>query len=272
MRNRQDIDAPSGLLTSDQRYAAVDRACRALLPRMSPEHFFSGKTAAALWRLPLPSSVPVLPLDVSGVAPRRAPRTPGVNASRMQVDPRRDLTRFAGLPVTRPAETWAQLATSLTTDELIIVADALVGRRVLASVEELHRAAHRLRRVGVSRLDAAMKEVRTGSESPRETETRLVLVRGGLPEPMLNWELRDADGSLVARLDMAFPHYRVCVEYDGRHHAEDPRQFARDADRWDALLSAGWVNVRVLAHHYNDPRRLILDRARAALLARGWQP
>jgi len=249
--------------------AEVRAACHWLLPRLAADHFFSHLTAAVLWGMPMPANTWALPLHVSGIYPHRAPRTANVVAHRLQIEPDQLIRRW-GVLVPSPAETWAQLSTYLTADELVMAGDSLIGRRGLATIEELRAVSHRVRRTGIALLDAALEEMRSGSESAKETETRLVLVRGGLPEPELNWVLHDDDGAVIARLDMAYPRYRVGVEYDGRQHAESIPQFARDADRWHDLHVAGWTIVRVLAHHFDDPARLILERARSALTRNGW--
>jgi len=67
---------------------------------------------------------------------------------------------------------------------------------------------------------------------------------------------------------IAYRRYRVCVEYDGRQHAEHA-QFIRDADRWAAIEAEGWIIVRVLAHHLTDPPSLVA-RVERALRSRGW--
>lgn len=64
----------------------------------------------------------------------------------------------------------------------------------------------------------------------------------------------------------------VAVEYDGRVHAEDPRQFARDADRWAAIRDAGWDHVRILSHHLRDGGAPAVVMVRSALIRAGWRP
>ena len=64
-------------------------------------------------------------------------------------------------------------------------------------------------------LKRALTDVRAGVRSPRETLLRLTLQRAGLPEPEINWTLRDARGRAVAELDLAYPRWRVAPEYDG---------------------------------------------------------
>jgi hypothetical protein len=243
--------------------------CADLLPRLDHGQFFSHATAATLWGMPLPRRFESGDLHVGAIPPGREPRTAGVTGHRVRLDPRQ-VSHVAGLPVAPPDETWAQLGGLLRLDALVIAADDLLHRG-LVDHDSLTIATERLRRRGAVDLRRAIELARPGAESPPETSTRLALVFGGLPEPELNWVLEDAAGGFVARLDLAFPRYRVAVEYDGRHHAL-AGQFGRDADRWDAIRDEGWLLVRVLSHHFVHPERDVTGRVRRALVSRGWTP
>lgn len=161
---------------------------------------------------------------------------------------------------------WAQVLGSWHHDDLVIAGDRIVTPRGrLATRDDLRAEAIRVRRKRAG--ERVLSDVREGSESPRETRLRLLMVRDGLPEPVLAYELFSASGRFVARLDMAYPDARVAVEYDGRQHAESAAQFERDADRWHAIASEGWTVVRILSHHLRDSGRPALSRIRAALPA-----
>ena len=54
------------------------------------------------------------------------------------------------------------------------------------------------------------------SESVGETRSRLMLWRGGLPAPEPQYDILDERGSVVARVDFAWPEYGVFLEFDGR--------------------------------------------------------
>lgn len=246
---------------------STEQRCLAYLPRLTAAQFFCGLTAAELWGFPLPRRSDGL-IHVGAIAPEREPRTPGVVGHRLSLT-WDDLTLRGSLPVPHPAEVWAQLGAVLHRDGLTVAADHLLHQH-LADHEMLRTAVDRLRRRGAVDLREAIEQARAGAESPKETETRLLLVRGGLPEPELNWNLRDASGRLLARLDMAYPRHRGAVEYDGRQHAEH-RQFERDADRWADIEASGWILIRVLSHHLADPG-LVVARTRRALSSRGWMP
>jgi hypothetical protein len=264
----QDVWAPfHGVrhLRSSDLTTVLD-LCRAYEPRLTSAQFFSHQTAATLWDLPL-ARPHGRDLHVSAVPPAREPRARGVSGHRVVVTAEH-VTLCRGLPVAAPAEVWAQLAAHTSLDDLIAVGDAILTRE-LAGLEELSDAATRLRRRGSKELVAALPLLRAGAESPRESLVRLILIRAGLPEPELNWVLRDSAGNFVARLDLAYPAYRVAVEYDGRQHAAQA-QFRRDADRWPAIAAQGWQLVRVVDHHLERPRSAIVAPTLRALRSRGW--
>ncbi|MGN7969377.1 hypothetical protein [Microbacterium sp. 22296] len=266
----RDLRAPfHGIRTrADAMAEEVLSRCRTYEPRLTSAQFFSHTTAAALWDLPS-ASFDATRLHVSALPPAREPRTRGITGHRLDL-PIEHLTLRHGLPVPTAAETWAQLGGFSRVEDLVAVGDAILTRR-LAERANLEEATHRLARRGVSNLRAALPLLRAGAESPRESLVRLILVRAGLPEPELNRDLRDDSGHFVARLDLAYPEYRVAVEYDGRQHA-DLTQFRRDADRWPAIAAQGWMLVRVVDHHLRDPVRFVVAPVERVLRSRGWRP
>jgi hypothetical protein len=97
----------------------------------------------------------------------------------------------------------------------------------------------------------------------------MLLVLAGLPEPVVNHLLRDEHGAVVRRFDLCYPLLRLIVEYDGRQHAEDRRQYDHDRDRREELDDGGWKILVVTAEGiYRDPERT-LRRVRRALVSRG---
>lgn len=82
-----------------------------------------------------------------------------------------------------------------------------------------------------------------GAESAMETRCRLALVLHGLPQPVTQHKVADAQGRIVGRLDLAYPERRVGIEYDGRTHRDEARR-GRDARRDNLLATLGWVVLR----------------------------
>ena len=95
----------------------------------------------------------------------------------------------------------------------------------------------------------ALREVleRWDPESrPTESEMETLLVRilreNGLPEPVVQFEVSDAAGRFVARVDAAYPEARIVIEYDSKQEHSDEFQIARDDKRRNALqANRYWV-------------------------------
>lgn len=152
--------------------------------------------------------------------------------------------------------------------ELVVVGDALVRSR-LVTVDELLAATGASSSKGARGARKAAAYVRVGVDSPQETRLRMLIVLSGLPEPVVNHILRDLAGEWIARFDLSYPSYRLLIEYDGRQHADDPRQWERDIERREMLHNAGWTLVTVTAKGiYQEPEHTV-ERIATALRARG---
>ncbi|WP_181777251.1 endonuclease domain-containing protein [Amycolatopsis pittospori] len=83
------------------------------------------------------------------------------------------------------------------------------------------------------------------SESPPESELRVVLAAGGIAaKPQL--EVFSRDGHFIARLDLGDDKFKVAIEYDGRWH-NTPKQQAHDRKRRRRVEAEGWRFVIVTA-------------------------
>jgi hypothetical protein len=81
--------------------------------------------------------------------------------------------------------------------------------------------------------------------SPQETRVRLMLVRAGLPTPVVAHAIRTAAG--VVHPDLAYPDLRIAIEYDGDHHRTDRHQWSHDIERERWVRQQGWDYIRVTA-------------------------
>jgi hypothetical protein len=269
------------------RRAELDvlRRARQYAVRMSDEAFFTHITAAVMWGVPLPTGAVTDVLDVGMLTPGRAPRGTGIRGHQIakhlgsvRVHP------VHAMRVASPATTWAMLGAVLQHPyDLVAAADHLVrmprmpggfepapGARTeaFATVGQLTAAVTSGRRVGIGALREALPRVRTGASSRRETWLRLTLVDAGLPEPVLDHDVRDADGRFVACLDLAYPDLRIGVEYDGDHHRTDPGQWTHDVDRLDRLAEEGWRIIRATKTHVFPMPGVVTQRVHAAIDSR----
>lgn len=117
---------------------------------------------------------------------------------------------------------------------------------------------------GCRRLDDVVLLADPRAESPPESRLRLDLRRSGLPSPEVQYEIRTADGVLLARVDLAYPEARLAVEYDGATHFSR-RQRERDLRRDATLAVYGWQTLRFSR---DDLGPAAATRVRAILAAR----
>ncbi len=174
-----------------------------------------------------------------------------------------------GVPVLGVDRTFVDSATILGVRDLVIAGDWLIhrGQTTLGQLTTYVADRHL---DGVRRARRAVRLVREGVESPRETVVRLLLRFARLPEPSVNLVILDGFGGFLARGDLVYEFYKVLVEYDGWHHERDPHQRQRDRERREQLEAAGWRVIVVTSHDLRHPNRIPL-RVHAALVARGYR-
>ncbi|ERG65559.1 MULTISPECIES: endonuclease domain-containing protein [Agrococcus] len=246
--------------------AAIGDADQALLEAVrvlaGDDQFFSHTTAARVHGMPLP-----VRLEREGRVHLASPtgrsrmQRPGVVGHRLKSA----VEEVDGLRVESRADTFVHLAPLLSLEELVTVGDWLVStkRHDPLTVEDLTDALRRYPGArGLHRARQAVALVRVGSESPRETLVRL-LIMGALPEPTLQHEVFDATGLFVARLDASWPPLKLAVEYDGEHH-NDPAQQERDRIRREKLRALGWHVIVITKDDLADGGKAILRAIVAA--------
>lgn len=176
--------------------------------------------------------------------------------------------RLRGVRVSKPIPMFIELASMLSLVDLVIVGDALVRRKACAPAE-LVDACRRSETRCAERALRAAELVRAGVDSPMETRLRLLIVLAGLPEPAVNFEVRDSSGRVIRRFDLSYPDLKLIVEYDGRQHAESPDQYESDIYRREALDEWQWRIVVVTAKGIFQRPEETLHRVRSALRERG---
>jgi hypothetical protein len=208
-------------------------------------------TAAAAYGFDTERTVDVHVLNPCG---RRLRSTDGLVVHRREGAP---LTQVGGRPATTPAWTAIEVARGLRRPRALATLDAAL-RSGTCTRDDLRRAAERQagrRGIGTARtlLDLASPK----AESPMESEARMVMIDGGLPPPVLQYEVVDLQG-YTWRLDFAWPELRVAAEYDGVDWHSGPDAFRRDRRRSSALQELEWLIVPIIAEDVRQrPRELI---------------
>lgn len=271
-------------------YTFLDR-CRAAALVLPPEAVFTHSTALHLggWLTPRTDSGRVMyaphdppagtPLHVSVPLGTSRPHGRGITAHQWSPDPE-DVITIAGLAVSSPWRTWCDLgATSASRTDLVILADALRRHHGIRRLES--RLADWGSRRGARTLQGALASSRDGVDSPMETRLRLLLVDAGLPEPLVNQWILDADGTPLHKPDLSWPQWRVAVDYDGHHHEQrdddgDVREGRasnwrqrQDQSRRDLLTDDGWVFRVVTAFDVLGRPDLTAERIRTILRRAG---
>lgn len=100
------------------------------------------------------------------------------------------------------------------------------------------------RRRGVVQLRQLVPLADPRAESPGESWTRMAVIDAGLPVPEPQFWVQHA-GSLLFRLDLAYPLSRVVVEYDGREFHDPLERRAADKKRRKWLRDRGWTVIVV---------------------------
>ena len=223
----------------------------------------SHSSAARIYRLPVPDG----PFEhVSVVDQRDRRKRPGivthVGGRSAQV------VTHQGVRVSAPLPMFVELASLLSLVDLVIVGDAML-RVFDLRVDSLVGACAQSQDRYAAAARYAAGFVREEVDSPMETRLRMLIVLAGLPEPKVNHKIRDEHGHVLIRLDLSYPELRLIVEYDGRQHAEDTRQWNRDLERRESFDDAEWRILVVTAEGiFKYPERT-LTRVRKALVGRG---
>ncbi|MFD5215412.1 endonuclease domain-containing protein [Microbacterium sp. NPDC058345] len=169
-------------------------------------------------------------------------------------------------------------ALDVTIEEAVVMIDALltsaddypglIPGRPVYTIEDIEaKLGHWRTFPGHRTIRAALPLAREGVESPKETETRRLIVRAGLPEPVVQHEVCDG-ARLVARADLAYPELKIAIEYEGDGHRTDKAQWRRDIRRQRDLEDRGWIVIRLTQHDLEEGAEALLSRIRRAIASR----
>ncbi|KLO33654.1 hypothetical protein [Mycobacterium haemophilum] len=174
------------------------------------------------------------------------------------------LMLFAERPATTPAWTAIEVARALRRPRALATLDAALRSGTCTPVD-LHRAVDlQSGRRGIVTVRELLGLASSLAESPMESEARLVMLDGGLPQPVLQYEIVDLSGR-TWRLDFAWPEYRVAAEYDGLDWHSGRDAFLRDRRRAGALQDLCWVVVPIIAEDVRYRPGKLIRRLETAL-------
>src|SRR6266571_171511 len=224
----------------------------------------SHRTAARVWGMPLQAAGIELTVPLHrciSIMGATVHRSVSIEASDRRV--------VGGIPVTGAARTTIDLAAVLEEDELEVILDDVLSRR-LVTARDLDARLEALGTRGrkgagrLGRLLATRQGRGRAPESAFETFLSQALRRGGLPAPVPQFRVRLPSGRF-ARVDFAYPQARLVVEADSYRYHSSFSAWSRDRVRHNELVALGW---RVLPIKFSDIRndgQAIADQIRRCL-------
>lgn len=158
-----------------------------------------------------------------------------------------------------PAVAFIQLCASARLIDVIKVGDWLLHHRHMTILEVTGLARHQPWRPGASEVRKVLPYLDAGARSLKESETRAVLVFGGLPTPEVNKNVHDVGGTFLGCGDLVYRLWKVLVEYEGRQHLLAVDQWNRDIDRYGGFRQENWRYVQVTNEKLNTPKKLVSE-------------
>ena len=213
----------------------------------------SHRTAAALY------DVPGRRTDIIEVTCRRWERArhPGIVVHEQRRLPPADVTEHEGIRVVTPEMLLVQLAWLRPFPDFIEMVIHALRRRRLISYDSTRATFDRHARRGLRGVAALRNALERWNpqQRPTDSEMETLLLQAirdhGLPEPELQHEITDERGRFVARVEGAFPQWRIAYDYDSMQEHLDEFQLARDSARRNRIAAAGWT---LLTARHSDLR------------------
>jgi very-short-patch-repair endonuclease len=227
-------------------HVAVDHFvwCEAAALLLPDGAAIGGWSALSLYRQDL-QPLPDAQVEVVVPPPKRLRAHPRLRVRRSRLASHH-IRHWSRIPATTAVLTAFDLARWSDLVEAVIGLDALLLNDVVTVAELTAFAKANSALHGGKLVTDRLRLAARGAESPMETRTRLVLVLGGLPEPVVQYEVHNSLGRMIGRLDLAYPAWKVGIEYEGDRHRE-PDRFRRDVGRLNQLRLAGWTILRFTA-------------------------
>ncbi|HEX3906816.1 MAG TPA: hypothetical protein VHW92_02665 [Mycobacteriales bacterium] len=249
-----------GVVVDASAAAAQSARFRAAVASQGPEAVLCPPSSAVQLGIPwLPPTWSAPDATVHVAVPREVTRRHrrGLRIHHAALAPE-DVVTVNGIRTVGVGRTLADLARDPRQPRLQVV-QLIDGalRRGLVTPDLLQDALTRL--IGM-RLVSRSRELfdlsRCGVDSPKETELRLALWDGGVTGLVTDIHLRDYDGTVLARGDLADPRRLLWGEYDGFDTHTERSVFGSDraGDRW--LERRGWHVMRFSQADLARPQRL----------------
>ncbi len=225
----------------------------------------SHRSAARLWELEgIRDSRPEIVIDRP-----TSPLAAGVRIHRStQFD--FDPARRHGIPVTPVERTLIDLGGVVAAARFEATVDDALRRGLTdwPALLRCYRRHGRRGRNGSAALRALLDERLGDTHIPLSAWSRMVqrqLLDAGLPAPVLEYQIRDTHGRLVAQVDLAYPEQRVAIELQSVAFHLDRDTWEADAVRAAEIAAVGWTWLPLTWRRQTTGSMAAIATIRAAL-------
>ena len=217
--------------------------------------------AAAGFALGLMEQPPEI-IDVSGTTRRHRPKGAKIAPHNLVVPPQ-DIVVIRGIPVTSAARTLFDIAATVTEDDLEVMFEEALRRRLVTCARLRWQLRHRGRngRPGTAALRKLLdrRDPRLApTESVLETKVARWFRSTRLPPPVRQFRVIDR-GRHVARVDFAYPDAKLAIEVLSFRWHSGRREWVKDKDKERRLEDLGWT-VKYVIDEDIDHRSARLER------------
>ncbi len=247
-----------GAYVFSERWRGLDDPGRHLLRARAVLRTAQSQVALSHTTALLVMGVPVWDLSLDEVHltrldGRAGRREAGVAQHRGRIIPG-DVRACGELLVTSPTRTALDLTTITDVEHCLPVVDHLLHDKAVTKADLRTRAAGMTFWPGTLATDLTIRLADGRSESVGESRASHLFWREGLPKPQLQYEIVNARGECVARVDFAWPEYGVFLEFDGKAKYEKLRKeresvldvVLREKKREEMICRlTGWRCVRI---------------------------
>lgn len=207
-----------------------------------PDSAASHRSAGELWEL---DAVPAGFLEIT--APRQIDRPPLISHRTPLAEAH--IASRRGIPVTDPSRTLLDLGAVLREKDVERAFESALRRRLtdIDTMVERLRLRGRSGRNGTMpwrRLLAKRDPNLAPTDSDFETLLDQLIERFHLPQPVWQFQIRDARGQHVKWADFAYPRQRVIIEADSIEFHMHSEAFRRDRNQTNELAALGWIVLR----------------------------
>jgi hypothetical protein len=186
-----------------------------------------------------------------------------------------DVGVWDGIPVTSATRTIIDLGAVADPSVVECALDRALqrGLTTLDDVSARLASMSRRGRRGIGTISSLLERrdvVRGVTETDFETRLLGILQARGLPDPVRQHVLRDAEGRFVARFDAAYPGVLVGFEADSEAWHMDRQRFIADRTRRNRAEALGWRVPCFTWHHLTRDPEHVAGTVERTLVAAGW--